>query len=449
MRQIFDPQAWKVLHDLSGGFEDNRSRWNLQPLLIVGLTMALDSAPTAGERFESARELDGALRPKQRRCGTTLAGFLSALAQLHLAVLGGVRELIQKAHLKAGTDPARIGRWQVYALDGTKQNLPRTDANEKEFGVATREPALPQSLTVAAIALGQRILWDWACGGAHASERELARTVILRLPDGALCVVDAGFVGYEWVQSVLASGRHLLMRVGANVRLWTQEIGNAAEHGGEVWLWPDNRRKEAPLPLRLIKIVTWTKKKLKRKKRGAGAGRRLFKKVETVLWLLTDVLDETQLTKKEAKEIYERRWGGSEVGFRDWKDTLDAATLSSRTPEQAKRERELSLCAAMLLQALAARARKGRRKPFRVVSVATAARIWRRAVRTICQGKSTRWFGKEMSEAVVDDYVRKGPKVKRRWPKRKDHNMVGKPKFRKLTKAVKALGLKRLEEKCA
>jgi hypothetical protein len=103
----------------------------------------------------------------------------------------------------------------------------------------------------------------------------------------------------------------------------------------------------------------------------------------------------------------------------------------------------------MLLHVLATRARKSRRKPFRIVSVANAARAWRKAVRRSGQGKSTRWFGGAMSEAVVDSYERKRPKVKRRWPKRKDHNMAGQPKFRKLTNRIKAIGLKRLEEKCA
>ena len=411
--------------------------------------MALDCARTVGERFESAKELDRAVRPKQRRCGATLAGFLLALACLPLRVFGGVRIVLQNALVRVDVHPARMGRWNAYGLDGTKQNLPRTDANEKGFGAATKEPALPQGLTVAAVALGERVLWDWECGGAYASERDLALKIIRRLPVGSLAVEDAGFVGYEHIREVLASGRHLLMRVGANVRLWTQTIGHAQEQGGEVWLWPDERRDETPLRLRLLKIVTRKKKKLKTKKRFGQGWRRSYKIVQSTLWLLTDVLDEKALTQDEAEELYGRRWGGNEIRFRDWKCTLNAATLLSHTPEQAQRERELSLCAAMLLHVLVTRARKGRRKPFRIVSAANAARIWRKAVRRSGQGKSTRGFGAAMSAAVVDDYERQRPKVKRRWPKRKDHNMAGQPKFRKLTNRIKAMGLNRLEEKCA
>lgn len=97
--------------------------------------------------------------------------------------------------------------------------------------------------------------------------------------------------------------------------------------------------------------------------------------------------------------------------------TLNAATLLSHTPGQAQRERELSLCATMLLPVLVTWARKSRRKPFRIAN------------------------------AMVDNYERKRPKVKRRWPKRKDHNMAGQPKFRKLTNSIKAMELRRLEEK--
>jgi hypothetical protein len=449
LRQIFDPQAWKSLHFLAGDFEQCRSRWKLQALLLVGLAMSLDCARTVGERFETATELDRAVRPKQRRCGATLAGFLLALAGLRLKVFGGVRTILQDALLRAGIHPAGVGRWNAYGLDGTKQNLPRTDANELGFGAATKEPALPQGLTVAAVALGQRVPWDWECGGAYASERDLALKVIRRLPDGSLAVEDAGFVGYEHISGVLASGKHLLMRVGANVKLWTKKIGHAQRNGGEVWLWPDKRQDERPLRLRLIRIVTRKKKKLKGKKRRGQRRRRSCKIVQTTLWLLTDVLDENRLTQDEAEEIYQRRWGGNEIRFRDWKCTLNAATLLSHTPEQALRERQLSLCAAMLLHVLVTRARKGRRKPFRIVSAANAARVWRKALRRSGQRKSTRGFGGEISEAVVDNYERRHPKVKRRWPKRKDHNMAGQPKFRKLTNTIKAMGLRRLEEKCA
>ena len=411
--------------------------------------MALEDAPTVGERFETAVDLDRLLRPKQKRCGTTLSGFLLALEDLPLDVFGELRTGLQRAVLRANADPARVGRWNAFGLDGTKQNLPRTDANELGFGAATKDPALPQGLTVAAVALGQRVLWDWESGGIHASERDLALQIMRRLPAGSLGVEDAGFVGHEHISDVLASGRHVLMRVGGNIRLWADKIGSVQQRGGEVWLWPNRRRAEAPLRLRLIKIVTRKKKTVKRKKRKGPGRRQAFKIVQRTLWLVTDVLDETALTQAEAEELYGRRWGGNEIRFRDWKCTLQAATLLSHTPRQAQRERELSLCAAMLLHVLVTRARQSKRKPFRAVSAARAVRAWRRAVRQSGQGKSTRWFGGALSEAVVDNYPRRRPKVKRRWPKRKDHTEAGKPQFRKLTARIKAMGLKRLEEKWA
>lgn len=238
-----------------------------------------------------------------------------------------------------------------------------------------------------------------------------------------------------------------MMRAGANIHVWTQGIGAARQHGGEVWLWPNERRHEVPLRLRLIRIATRKKKKLKGKKRKGQRRRRSSKIVQLTLWLLTDVLEESKLTQDEAEAIYRLRWGGNEIRFRDWKCTLNAAKLLSRAPEQARRERELSLCAAMLLHVLVTRARKGRREPFRIVSAAKAARAWRKAVHRSGQGKNTRWFGRALSEAVVDSYERKRPKVKRLWPKRKDHTTASAPQFRKLTHRIKAKGLKWLERK--
>ncbi len=58
------------------------------------------------------------------------------------------------------------------------------------------------------------------------------------LPTGSVMAVDAGFVGYRFHPHVLDSQRHVLLRVGSNVRL-LKKLGFARERANTVYLWPD------------------------------------------------------------------------------------------------------------------------------------------------------------------------------------------------------------------
>ena len=178
-----------------------------------------------------------------------------------------------------------------------------------------------------------------------------------------------------------------------------------------------------------------------------GKGRRRKEKREEI-WLLTNVLEEKRLTKEECRRLYEKRWPGSEGTFRTWKRTLGHAKLHSRTPELAERESEFSLMGLMVLEIMALAVRKAKRDGRRrKVSVACAQRVWRRAVRQTMAGKRTNRFREQMVEAMVDGYRRRKPKVRRRWPKRKEHNSFKAPNLLKLDVVRKRRGLERLQER--
>jgi hypothetical protein len=327
-----------------------------------------------------------------------------------------------------------VGRWRGYGIDGTKVNLPRVRALEKHYGVVTKAPGAPQLLVVAAVALGRQMLWDWRMCGAYGSERSLALDLIGHLPEHAIAVLDAGFIGYEWGLQVLKSKRHVLVRVGANAKLWAHGLSGTTQwRDGQVWLWPDSKKNKPPLVLRLIK--------LQRRVRKNKGDRRRFK-TET-LWLATDVVDEKALSADEARDLYAQRWPSSEGGYRSWKMTLDARTLKGRTPQAVERECDLSLCAMMLLHA-SMRMHQGSAKAL--PSVASGLRAWRAAARNVMAGKSTGWYGKALRRSVRDQYERRGRKTIRIWPRRKEHRPPRTPILLKLGMRRKALGERRLQE---
>lgn len=91
---------------------------------------------------------------------------------------------------------------------------------------------------------------------------------------------------------------------GANVRLWVEGLNQtmAAEwKDGAVWLWPYSKRKHTPLVLRLIRIETT-----------AQASR-----TKSEIWLVTNVPDESQLTREEASVLCQKRWRANECTFQD------------------------------------------------------------------------------------------------------------------------------------
>lgn len=439
--EIFTKKDWAAAVVAAGEYDGDRPAWKVKALVETALYMALSPARTRAAQFVEAQEW----RRGKWGGGDTFAGFTTALAALPRCVLAAIREVWQTEEWAQRA--ARVGRWLAFCFDGTKVDVPLCDGLLAHYGAATKEPARPQLLVVAAVALGARWLWDWETGSALDGERALAEKVVSRLPPGALTVWDAGFVGYEFVGRILAAGRHVLLRVGANCRLWAEGVGRVVQEGGGVWLWPQAAQAAGrPVALRLIPVRRTKRKwvRYKGKKRRRGRRGRYVSNVET-LWLLTDVLDAQALTTKEAEELYRRRWPGNEIGFRDWKQTLNGKKMRSRTPGLVAWEADFLLLAQQGLQALGLRAQSGGPRPLRPVSLAKILEVWRRAQRRHAAGRAVVGLRRELRAAVLDEYVRKKPKQKRRWAQRKEYRIIGGPKIRKLSAALKRKGAERLE----
>ena len=102
------------------------------------------------------------------------------------------------------------------AVDGSRVECPRTQANQETLKCAGREKTGPQLQLTALRHLGSGLLWDWRVGPGVESERSHLREMIDTLPVGALLVADAGFTGYDLFRAILDGGRHLLIRIGSN-----------------------------------------------------------------------------------------------------------------------------------------------------------------------------------------------------------------------------------------
>jgi hypothetical protein len=255
--------------------------------------------------------------------------------------------------------------------------------------------------------------WDWRLGPSDSSERGHLRQMIAALPVSALITADAGFVGYETWTAILDSGRHFLIRVGANVRL-LKGLGYVEEKQGLVYLWPDREagRKQPPLVLRLV----------------VARGRR------HPVYVVTSVLDETILSDPQVVKIYALRWG-VELFYRHFKQTFERHKLRSHSADNAELEATWSLLGlwAMLLHAQVVLRKKG--VPPKRISVAGVLLGYRRSLR---EYKSVPDPGESLFEmvgkAVIDSYERTN-KSSRDYPRKKQERSAGAPKVRNATRA--------------
>jgi len=299
--------------------------------------------------------------------------------------------------------------WLAFTVDGAEIDCPRTLANEEFFGIAARKGSGPQQQLTSIMHMGTTLPWAWLSGGACVPERTHLRDMLDLLPKGALLVADAGFTGYDLLSTLQAKGFHFLIRVGANVTLLTDLGFDVQEKKSTVSLWPSHHRDRPPLVLRLIRL----------KQRG---GRRMV--------LLTNVLESTRLSRRQARSLYHQRWG-VEVFYRSFKQTLERRKMRSDAPRQAQLELHSVMIALTLLGLMSVSGLIARRVAASRCSIAAALRVVRQCMGGCRMSVRTLW--QRLARAEVDPYERKRSKSARSWPHKKNEPPPGEPTVRAAT----------------
>ena len=217
----------------------------------------------------------------------------------------------------------------------------------------------------------------------------------LRFPEATLFCADAGFVGYEFWRSILDRGHSFLIRVGGNVRL-LKGLGLVRQRGDIVYCWPDDamRKKQPPLVLRLLRFHD-------------GRGE---------VYLVTNILDDKELTAEQASLIYRRRWG-IELQFRSLKQTYGRAKLRARTPEIAEIELHWSLLGLTMLQLLATKEQTRAGEPADKTSIAAVLRIIRSMIAERSEARPpSASLENRLRNATTDSYQRHSKKTKSQLP---------------------------------
>jgi Transposase DDE domain len=387
-----------------------RDRWGYYPLACVWLFAAVSRGASLAERFADARSWLRGLAPRLR-LATSYRGFAQAVRRKGEVLAVWLTAAFQERLMAFAGDADLVGGWRPLAVDGTRFDCPRSRSCQRAYRRAGRPGSPPQLGLVTLWHLGAHCWWDGRVGPAVIAERTLLRAMLDDLPPRALLVGDAGFVGYGLCEELGRRGVAFLLRVGANVELLTRLGAYRRESADTVYLWPQrDRRRRRPLPLRLVV---------------AGTGKRR-------VYLVTNVLSRTALSRARAADFYRRRWG-VETAYRAVKQTLARRRLLSRSADLAALELAGVFLAGWAVSLLALFAR-GRPAAARAWSPAQAAAALRGFLsRPAARGRSLR---RALARAVPTPSRPGRRKTRQRWPHKKNDPPCGRPR---LTRASRPL----------
>ena len=212
----------------------SESSWTPQSLAWTAILWAWSNEATLLERFDCAQRLIQHRQGESAKATTSYQAFLKVLIRWAVPLMLALQVTLRQRMQSLSPDDWQQHGFVVFAVDGSKIELPRTKSNQKAYAhsrhagkrrekpchrSATKKTEQPQLFLTTMYHVGLQVPWDWRTGPADSSERQHALEMLENLPEDSLLTADPGFVGYDFAKQVLASGCQLLVRVGANVKL--------------------------------------------------------------------------------------------------------------------------------------------------------------------------------------------------------------------------------------
>jgi len=418
--------------------------WTPETLTFAALLWAWSDEKTLIERFTTARKIIINRYANQPELAGSYQAFIKMLVKWTEPMRQAMATAFRQRMAQTLAVVWMVEGWLVFAVDGSRVDVPRTRKNEDRYSPKSklsrkaqkrrraarrrrsRQAMLECKANVPRIWLtmmwhvGSGLPWDWRTGPSDSSERGHFQEMLDSTPVASLLTADAGFVGYDFWKTALDAGRHLLVRVGSNVKL-LKKLGYARECEGLVYLWPDRAAKKRlpPLVLRMVVVTNEDRKPI---------------------YLVTDVMDRRKLSDAQMATIYGKRWG-IEVYYRHCKQTFERRKLRSQNPDNAMVELHWALLGmwAMGLHSHSRLVGQGV-LPERI----SFAGVWRAYRRPMREYKSLPNPGERMwqliDRAILDPYKRRN-KTSRDYPRKKQEQAAGPPVLRKATRSQVQLAM--------
>lgn len=429
-------------------------KWLPEQLAIQALIWSWQESKNVTDAFDQTLEICQKLELTE--VAQTYVGFMNAISRYRGIITSRLRIHFQGLAEEFGGQYFRTDDWVLMAFDGSRASAPRTGSNEAAFcapnyghgekakygkkksKTAPRKTAPPEPQVWITLMwhMGLRLPWTWRLGPSNSVERHDVQDILEKeeFPEKTLFCGDAGFVGYPLWSAIINKQAHFLVRVGANVKLLSEHADTEKVGGGIVLCWPKGMMDsgEPPLKLRLVRI----------------------KVGKTWMWLLTSVLSQKQLKKKQIVRYYALRWG-IEVEFRGLKQTIDRCKLRCRNSNRLLAELAWSLFGMAFAELLALQ-QQVQQKPREGAasydpkdrSLAETLRALRKCMRNLNDvvGPDENLLAM-LAKALVQRYHNRTDKRARYRPKKRKAKL-GDPEIRKLT-AEERKKLKQIKHKKA
>ena len=212
LAHFLTPHVWKQAHHAARP-SSTPSRWDVLPLVWVLLSLTWCTGQSQEERFAAARAAYVAHHQRSRRPGTTLSGFLMALAKLPMPVLRALALGVRQRLAAQWVEALRVGGWVPVACDGTRLECPRSAELQRHLGEAGKPGSAPTIYLTTLVLLPLGVVWSWRWGKGTASEHHHLRQLLRTLPPRALIVADACYLGYDLFRAIVQVEAAFLVRL--------------------------------------------------------------------------------------------------------------------------------------------------------------------------------------------------------------------------------------------
>src|SRR6202521_611427 len=197
--------------------------WTRRSLVCACLLWAWSDEKTLTERFTTIRKIIRYRFGKQREPAESYQAFTKLMRKWTEPLMRLLKEAFRRRMTTALANAWKVEDWVVFAVDGSRVDVPRTRKNEERYSpksklsreaqkrsrrrksrrrrtaqdARARQANVPRIWLTVLWHIGSGLLWDWRTGASDSSERQHLEAMLGSLPAGTLLTADAGFVGYH------------------------------------------------------------------------------------------------------------------------------------------------------------------------------------------------------------------------------------------------------------
>jgi hypothetical protein len=227
-------------------------------------------------------------------------------------------EAVAYAHsLARQQDKLTWNGFRVYAIDGTKKNLPASD-ELSDFFEAPHHAHFPQMITGVLFDVLAKLPLNYMRAPFNTPERDMALELLQELGPGDLLLLDRGYPGYQMFHAVITQGADFLVRLPKDgLFLEARDFLARGKRDGKITIFPPKKLLKEhpnetypPLTLRMVVVSL-----------PGTAPDAVF---------LTTLLDSKKYPRRALKNLYHYRWSEEEF-FKTIKEHLRAEEFRGKS----------------------------------------------------------------------------------------------------------------------